>query len=294
MTWQAVARKDFQDAVRSKWLWGLSAVFIGLFAGVAYFVGSDVDEQAKSDAISSAFFGIFSDQVVTLIIPLVALVVAYAAITRERDSGSLKLLLSLPHSRQDVVVGKVVGRGIVVSLPIVVGFLASAIVFLFYGVGLQPLDFLVLLLLTVLLGITFVSIAVGVSAWSPSTLVAGAISVALYFLFTLFWQLFRGSILLLNNKLSLGFSTIELVKYGLFVKYFNPVRAYQTLVATLYVDTTLGARLYQAGAIQQQLITQQLNEVPFYLSDAVVFAQLLFWLLIPIAAGYWRFENADM
>ena len=55
MTWQAIARKDFRDAVRSKWLWGLSAVFIGLFAGTAYFLGSNASSESNGGSLSTAF-----------------------------------------------------------------------------------------------------------------------------------------------------------------------------------------------------------------------------------------------
>jgi len=48
--------------------------------------------------------------IVTLFLPLVAIFAGYAAISKERTGGSLKLLLSLPHSRKDVIIGKVVGR----------------------------------------------------------------------------------------------------------------------------------------------------------------------------------------
>jgi ABC-2 type transport system permease protein len=32
MTWQSVARKDFRDSLRSRWLWVLTALFVVVFA----------------------------------------------------------------------------------------------------------------------------------------------------------------------------------------------------------------------------------------------------------------------
>jgi len=57
-----------------------------------------------------------------------ALIAAYLAIAGERESGSLKLLLGLPPSRGEVLVGKFLGRSGVVAIGLVLGFLVSGVV----------------------------------------------------------------------------------------------------------------------------------------------------------------------
>jgi ABC-2 type transport system permease protein len=294
MTWQAVARKDFQDAVRSRWLWALSAIFVGLFVGGAYFLGSNLNGEAQQQVTANAFFqSIVGQLLITLIVPLVAIVISYGAIVGERESGSLKLLLSLPHSRLDAVVGKTVGRSGVVAVPIFVGLLLASIVLAVYGVGIDVIDFIVFGILTMLLGVVFVSLAVGVSAAASTNRRAMLGSVGLFFVFTFLWNRVRQILSLVNDQLSLNLELMELVKYGLFIKYFNPVRAYQTLAARLYSDTVLQARLYDSGMVGQ-MIQQQLDSVPFYLSDTVVMAQFLLWLFVPLALGYVVFDDADL
>jgi ABC-2 type transport system permease protein len=59
--------------------------------------------------------------------PIVGVVVGYNAVSGGRESGSLKLLLSLPHSRADVVFGKVVGRGAALSLAVFAGVVRTRI-----------------------------------------------------------------------------------------------------------------------------------------------------------------------
>jgi ABC-2 type transport system permease protein len=294
MTWQAVARKDFQDAVRSRWLWALSAIFVGLFVGGAYFLGSNLNGEAQQQVTANAFFqSIVGQLLITLIVPLVAIVISYGAIVGERESGSLKLLLSLPHSRLDAVVGKTVGRSGVVAVPIFVGLLLASIVLAVYGVGIDVIDFIIFGILTMLLGVVFVSLAVGVSAAASTNRRAMLGSVGLFFVFTFLWNRVRQILSLVNDQLSLNLELMELVKYGLFIKYFNPVRAYQTLAARLYSDTVLQARLYDSGMVGQ-MIQQQLDGVPFYLSDTVVMAQFLLWLFVPLALGYVVFDDADL
>lgn len=294
MTWQAVARKDFRDAVRSRWLWGLSAIFLGLFVGAAYVLGSNLPAEAQQQITVNAFFQSIVGQVlITFIVPLVAIVVSYGALVGERESGSLKLLLSLPHSRLDAVVGKTVGRSGVVALPILLGLLFALVVLGLYGVGVDVIHFVVFAALTMLLGVAFVSIAVGVSAAASTNRRAMLGSVGLFFLFTFLWTRVRQILAVANEQLSLGLEVMELLRYGLFVKFFNPIRAYETLAARLYADGVLGARLYNTGRAGQ-VARQRIDEVPFYLSDPVVLAQFLLWVLVPVALGYWVFKDADL
>ncbi|WP_458208404.1 ABC transporter permease [Haladaptatus sp. NG-SE-30] len=292
MTWQAVARKDFRDSLRSRWLWVLSAIFVGLFVGSAYFLGSSLGG-SKQPVNSDAFIGLLGNRVVALLVPLIAIVVAYSAIIGERESGTMKLLLSLPHSRQDVIVGKAVGRSGVVAVPILLGLVVAAMLLVAYGINIKIVSYLLFTILTIALGVTFVSLAVGVSAAASTNRRAMVASVGLYVLFTILWKSVRRILLVVNDELSLGWETVDLVKYGLFIKYFNPVRAYETLVQALYAKSTLQARLYGAG-MYAQILEKQIGTAPFYLSDAVVVSQFLLWLLIPVAVGYVAFEKADL
>ena len=293
MTWQAIARKDFRDAVRSKWLWGLSAVFFGLFVGSAYLIGSGVQPQGNQPLTSEVFVPTLGNRVVALVVPIVAIVVAYSSIIGERESGSLKLLLSLPHSRQDVVAGKTVGRSTVLTLPVLVAMLLAAVVLALYGVQVGPLKYLAFVALTLLLGVAFVSLAVGFSAAASTNRRAMLGTVGTYVVLTMLWTQVRRVLLVFNDKLGLGWDQMTLVKYGLFIKFFNPVRAYESLVTRLYTDSVMGARLYGAGRMQA-LIAQQIGDAPFYLSDWVVLAQFMLWLLVPVALGYLAFKDSDL
>ena len=292
MTWQAVARKDFHDAVRSKWLWGMTAVFVGLFVGSAYFIGSNLPNGRS--VTSDAFVQTLGQFVITLLVPLVAIVASYSSIVGERESGTIKLLLSLPHSRQDAIAGKTAGRSAVVALSLSVGLVLALGVLVVYGVGMELLHYIAFTLLTVLLGVVFVSIAVGVSAATSTNRRAMLATVALYVVFIRFWEQVRRILLVFNDNLSLGWDPLAIAKYGLFIKYFNPIRAYQTLIASLYTETTLDARLYGANRMSGMFIKQQLGTAPFYLSDPVVLAQFLLWLVLPVAVGYLVFRDADL
>jgi len=114
MSWLVVARKDFEDSIRSRWLIGLTALFVGLvalIAAVSLRLSTGGQTISTNAFLSGNFMGLLSGTLV----PLIALVIAYNSVSGEWKSGSLKLLLSLPHSRADVVFGKVAGRSAALS-----------------------------------------------------------------------------------------------------------------------------------------------------------------------------------
>lgn len=301
MTWEAVARKDFQDAIRSHWLWALSALFVTVLALPPALIIADVIQVGQgTEGLNTDLFVILMRDTMTLLVPIIAVVLAYAAITGERDSGTLKLLLSLPHSRRDIVVGKAIGRGAVIVLPVLAGFVVAAFVFLATPVSLNAGTFFAFALLSAVIGVVFVAIAVGISAGARSSRASMIGAVGVYVLFTLFWNQFaNGAVRLLNDYA--GVEGAARVKVHLFLKVLNPTQAYKTLVARLFTDDPVGARvnLVSGSGIQGQLNAQLYAEalggsVPFYLSDAFVGLLLLVWLVAAPAVGYYVFREADL
>lgn len=302
MSWEAVTKKDFQDSIRSYWLWGLSVLFIVFFGVPAYFfadrVGSAAQQQGQQLS-TDAFLNILAE-VNAFFVPVIAIVIAYAAIAGERDSGTLKLLLSLPHSRSDVVVGKVLGRGAVVALPVLVGFVVAGGIFLVTPVEFGYANYALFALLTALLGVTYVAIAIGFSAAADSARRAMIGTVGIYVLFTLLWNRFAsGLINLLSEYADLGGES--LVSIHLLVKVLNPSQAYKSLTLRLVTDTAAQARVSLIGGgglqgqLNRQMYAQALGDtVPFYLSDMAVVVFMLAWLVILPAAGYYVFDQADL
>ena len=302
MTWAVVARKDFQDAVRSHWLWALSALFVVVLALPPALIIADVVQvgTGESGQLNTDLFVFLLRDTMTLLVPIIAVVLAYAAVTGERDSGTLKLLLSLPHSRRDVVAGKALGRGAVLVLPVLAGFVVAALVFLATPVSLNPGPFFAFALLSAVVGLVFVAIAVGISAGSRSSRASMIGAVGVYVLFTLFWNQFaNGAVRLLTDHA--GLEGAGRVKFHLFLKVLNPTQAYKTLVARLFTDSAVAARVNLvggsglAGQLNRQAYASALGDsVPVYLSDPFVAAVLVVWLVGAPAAGYLVFRDADL
>ena len=283
MSLEAVARKDFQDAVRSRWLLGLTAFFVLLVSVVVYLVRPGAGQTLSTSALLGSVF--IRDALVTTLIPLIALVVSYNAVVGERESGSLKLLLALPHSRGDVVFGKVVGRAGAIAVPVSVGFLLPGLVAAIGPLSLRPGTFVGYILLTLLLSAAFVAIAVGFSSAVASNRLAIGGAVGLYFLFVPLWGAIQFPLRLYlgtgGGPSWLPIAGSELLRL---LRLVNPTGSFK-IVSGEFVSGTLFAAGQAGSEAAGQYATQM---------EIAAFAMLVAWLLVPPLLGLWRFEGADL
>lgn len=303
MSWVAIARKDVQDARRSYWLWGLAAVLSAMLAVGPLLIVADfiqLSQPQQGGELTTDLYLNLILGVLTFFVPIVAIVLAYESITGERDSGTLKLLLSLPHSRLDVVVGKAVGRSVVVSAAILIGFVVAAITLVPTPFEFAAANFVGFALLTVVLGLAFVGLSVGFSAAADTSRRSMIGTVTMFVLFTLIWDRFASGLMRLLRE-NTGLAGETLVPLHLFVKVLNPTEAFRTLAISLVSGDPFLARVSLAGGsglqgqFNQQIYAETLGgSLPFYLSDPAVALVLVFWIVVIPLVGYWVFEDADL
>jgi ABC-2 type transport system permease protein len=264
---------------------------------------------AGADASSDSLFGLFASGLlsfsytgfIAFALAFIALITSYGAVVDERESGTLKLLLSLPHSRRDVVAGKIAGRSAVVVIPALVGFLIALLALLATGTRIVPGHFFPQIALTALLAVAFVSIGVGVSASAGSGRQATLGTLGLYFLFALLWSFVARGFPQLLSEVAKRVPGVEplagplSIKLRLLVKYLNPLRVYETLVAEVYFGDPVQARLVKEGFFTQAQAQPVLQEsLPLYLTAPFLFAVLLAWIVVPPVLGYWSFRDQDL
>lgn len=277
--WAAIARKDFDDSIRSLTLVFVTGIYTFLVALVVATPGLLSDSFAAEAATS------FVVSPTWLIVPVLALVASYLAIAGERESGTLKLLLGMPPTRREVVLGKLLGRMAVTTTAVVVAFTVGALLLAVVYGDVPVVGYGLLMALTVLLAAAFVGIAVGLSAASRARATAMAAAIGLYMLFVVLWDLFIGALQVVVALMEIDVPNSVFT----FLSVLSPTGAYNRLVNSI-VGPSLGDTTTMMG--QQAPAVGQPEAL--YLADGVVVSILLAWLVVPVLLGYLRFEVADL
>ncbi len=128
---------------------------------------------------------------------LLAIAVGFDLISKEKETGSLKLLLSRPTFRDSVINGKILGSSAILVVALAATFVVALAILLFSGLvptGDDLLRLIVFFLAMVLFCIAFLAIAMAASTISRNSTLAVLIAIGVVMFSTLL-PTFTGSIL---------------------------------------------------------------------------------------------------
>lgn len=175
---RALVFHELLERTRDRWVLLISILFALLSSAVSLYARS-------AEASASRLTGPSLVTLVSLVVPLVALVLGHDAIVGERERNTLGLLLSLPVSRLEVVLAKFVGRALALALAVGVGLGAA--------IALSPAPerpvLAAIILPTLQLGVAFLAIGTLVSSIAGRQITAASAVVAIWFLFVFFYDL---------------------------------------------------------------------------------------------------------
>ena len=283
MSLVVVAKKEFSDSVRSNVLIGLVMLFV-LFAGGFTYLFAQVPGILGSESTTASTPALITAMgtAAGLLVPLIGLIVGYKSIVGERASGSLDLLLNLPHTRRDIVLGKLVGRTAVVVVAVLVGFAAAGGIGLVFYDGFAVDGFVLFTLVTILVGFVFVAIALAFSSAVRSTTLALTGAIGLFVLFRFVWGIALQILWAASHGFDIDFGATmtDVPVWFRFLSAINPITAYDNAARAIIGSLPPSPLFVQSSAI--------------YAQDWFSFVVLAFWLLIPLTLGYLRFNSADL
>jgi ABC-2 type transport system permease protein len=287
----SVARKDFRGARRSRLLWA-AAVVLGLIAAFAAYVSGTSGQSA--DLVRRLFR--LLTLVLAVLLPVVALVASYLAIAGEREGGGIKFMLSLPNTRRDVFVGKLASRLGIVAGGVAFMYVAAASVALTRHAAFPAGVVFGTLVLSLVYGGTFVSIAVSLSAAAASRSRAIAGAFGSYFVLVI---LYIFPVVQIPTMVRWVHTTLlgadpnpDLYNA---VRYTSPFLAYRKSI-NLVMPADLRQTVFRSSLpADTSLDTGQVNAaLPVYLSDEFSLIVFAFWVVVPLTAGYLVFERSDL
>lgn len=181
-----IAAKEFRDRIRNRWVLAVAGIFTAFALVIAYF-GAAQQGSVGFRGIEITIASLVS--LVIYLVPLIALILGFDAIVGERERGSLDLLLSLPLTRVELVLGKFAGLAATLACATLAGFGAAGVVL---GVKLPAgalLHYGGFMLSSTLLGMAFLALAIVVSVFAADRTRASGAAIAVWFFFVLVYDL---------------------------------------------------------------------------------------------------------
>lgn len=218
-----IARKEFSDGMRNRWILAISILFAVLAVGITWF-GAAASGQVGFTSIPATIASLAS--LATFLMPLIALLLAYDAIVGEEEGGTLMLLLTYPLTRSQLLLGKFLGHGMILGLATLIGFgsaaLAIAVLVPDVSIGLLVSSFGRFILSSTLLGLVFLAFAYVLSSKASEKSTAAGLALGVWFLFVLVFDLALLTILVVSE----GKVSPELLPWLLLL---NPADVYRLI-----------------------------------------------------------------
>jgi Cu-processing system permease protein len=274
----SIAKKEIMDNIRNKWIILVAVMFAILTLVVSYFgsLGSTGWQN-----LGATIEGMAS--LVTFLIPIIALMLAYASIIGEIERGSMNSLLSLSATRFEIVIGKFLGLASVLCFTILVGFGIAGLVIAANVSNVNYLEYLIFIGATMLMGLVFLSVALFFSTVfnKRSTAMGGAIF--LWFLFRIILPIVFIGLLAASVDFSTVISGGSIVAPDWYhvLNLCNPISVYTSLITI-----TIGS--------VSTMDTSSLIPAPSWYSSGLLSGVLLAWIIVFFILAVWRFQRKDI
>ncbi len=184
-----IAKKEFQDGLRNRWILFATLLFITLTLTLV-FLGS-----APAGEVSAGLLSITIISLTTLavfIIPLISLILSYNAIVGEIERQTFLLTLTLPLKRWHVVLGKFFGHITLISIAIAIGYCAAFVLILILGKDIEINEwkaFGALFVTSIFLSAAFISIGYLISVLAHQQETAAVVAICVWLFFVLLYDM---------------------------------------------------------------------------------------------------------
>lgn len=267
-----MARKEFNDGLRNRWLLAISLLFAVLAAGIAW-LGAAASGQLGFTSVPATIASLAS--LATFLMPLIALLLAYDAIVGEDESGTLLLLLTYPLGRGHILLGKFVGHGLILALATLIGFgcamLAIAVLVENVELNLLLWAFGRFMLSSTLLGWGFLGLAYVLSSISAEKSTAAGLALGVWFFFVLVFDLALLALLVLSEG------------------QFNPkVLPWLLLLNPADIYRLINLSGFEPGASTAGVLTLG-NDLP--VPGSTLWLCLLLWVAVPLGLAWLLFRR---
>jgi Cu-processing system permease protein len=262
-----IAVKEFRERIRNLWVLVVALIFAIFSLAIAYF-GSAQQGSVGFHGIDVTITSLVS--LVIYLVPLIALILGYDAIVGEKERGSLELLLSMPITRFEILLGKYLGLAAALSASTMLGF-GGSLLPLIPQLGINDLyHYAGFVFSAILMGMAFLSLSLFVSVLAQDRMRASGVAIGLWFFFVLVFDLLlMGALVASQGKLgSTLFAGILMLNPADIFRLLNIFNSEQV------------KNMYGLAAVVPEGLT----------NPGVLIGILLGWITVPFVFAHWRFK----
>jgi len=270
LDWSAartIAAREFRDRLRNRWVLVVALVFALFALAIAWF-GMAQQGSVGYRGIDVTIVSLSS--LVTYLVPLIALLLGYDAIVGERERGSLELLLSMPITRFELLLGKFGGLAAALAASTALGFGAALLALSNQLDARDVLHFFGFAGSAILLGLAFLGMSLCLSVLARSRVGASGLAIGLWFLFVLVFDMVLMGVLVLSQ------GALDSSVFGALLM-LNPADVFR-LLNIFSSDQVQG--LYGLATVMPEHMT----------NPALLVGVMLAWIAVPFAIASWRFK----
>jgi Cu-processing system permease protein len=252
-----IAKKEFMDNFRNYWIFCLSILFAIFVVLASYFSSYGQGLQDFDVTIQAMVLP------VQFLITIIGLMLGYAAISVEIESGSMGSLLAHPITRFEVLIGKFIGLASVIILTIILGFGIAGIIVAINVNNPDYLHYLTFIFTTILLGLAFISISLLFSSFCKNRSKSMNAAIFYWIFFVGLYPMITGVILIITKT---NANSASYPAWYYISQFFDPAMIYAN-ISNPY-----------AGSLSPNWIT----------------LSLLTWIVFPLMISNWIFKKQDI
>jgi ABC-type transport system involved in multi-copper enzyme maturation permease subunit len=252
----------------------LIAIFLVLTIAASFLAG--LGRIGEMDVTVSALIGISS-----MLVPLISIMLGYATISGEAESGALSVVLACPVRRIEVLLGKLVGLGSVICLSILAGFGISGILIAVSTGHAEWNSYIVFILITMLLGMLYLSLSVCISSVLKRRVTSLGAGVIVFFWGMIIGMVWIGAYMATGGDAVAFFEgdISELPDWFWFEVFLSPQDGSGTAAMLAFGET--------------EIMGYGVN-LPSWVNLGTLVLAHLVWTLVPIVFAYWWFQKRDV
>ncbi|MDQ9172232.1 ABC transporter permease subunit [Oxalobacteraceae bacterium R-40] len=264
---RVIAGKEFSDRIRNRWVLTVAVIFSLFALAIAYF-GSAQQGSVGFKNVDVTIASLVS--LAVYLVPLIALLLGYDSVVGERERGSMELLLSMPVTRFEILLGKYLGLSAALAVSTILGFSAGLLPI---SGELEMADFYHyagFVLSAALMGMAFLSLAMLVSAVAADRIQASGLAIGLWFFFVLIFDL------LLTGALVLSDGGMSSDLFGALLM-LNPADIFRLL--NIFNSEQVQS-MYGLATVLPDKLTM----------PSVLGLVMVGWIVVPFLIARWRFK----